>query len=126
MLKTIVRVILGIQGALALLIAANAFMKPDMLAQQLGLTLQGELGLSTFRGDIGSLFAGAGLFMLAAAIRGNRLYLAPPLLMTSIALAARAATALELGFLPVFIQPMAIEGVTLLVLLIGYATLGRD
>ena len=126
MLKTIMRVIIGIQGALALLIAANAFMKPGELSQQLGLSLNGELGVSTFRGDIGSLFAGAGLFMLAAAIRGNRVYLAPPLLMTAIALAARTATAVEVGFLPIFFQPMAIEGVTVVVLLIGYATLARD
>jgi len=126
MLKTIMRAVLGIQGALALFVAANAYLKPEMLSQQLGLTMNGELGLSTFRGDIGSLFAGAGLFMLAAAIRGNRLYLAPPLLMTSIALAARTATAFQVGFLPEFVQPMTVEGVTVLVLLLGYATLGRD
>lgn len=126
MIKTIARAILGIQGALALLVAANAYLKPEMLSQQLGLSLNGELGLSTFRGDIGSLFAGAGLFMLAAAIRANRLYLVPPLLMTSLALAARAATAVELGFRPEFTQPMAVEGVTVLVLLFGYAVLSRE
>lgn len=126
MLRTIIRAVLAVQGALALFIAANAYMNPEKLAAQLGLSMNGDLGLSTFRGDIGSLFAGAGLFMLAGAIRGKRLYLVPPLIFTGIALAARTATVLQLGFMPEFVQPMAVEGITVVILLLGYATLGQD
>ena len=125
MLKSIMRVVIGIQGVLALFVAANAFTNPEKLAAQLGLSMNGELGLSTFRGDIGSLFAVAGLFMIGAALGSNRTYLVPPLLMTSIALALRAATALQVGFRSEFTQPMAVEGVTVLLLLLGHASFAR-
>ncbi|MEQ1753301.1 MAG: hypothetical protein ABL973_04130 [Micropepsaceae bacterium] len=126
MFATIMRVILGILGALALFVAVNAFLNPDSVATQLGLSLMGNLGISTFRGDIGGLFAGSGLFMFAAAIRGNRLYLAPPLLYLGIALAARTATAMQVGFLPELIPPMTVEAVATVILTLGYTSIGRS
>ena len=125
MFGTIMRIILGIFGALALFVAANAFIHPENVAGQLGLSLTGNLGISTFRGDIGGLFAGSGLFMLAASVRGNRLYLAPPLLYLGIALAARTATAVQIGFLPEFVQPMSVEAIAIIILALGYASLAK-
>ncbi|MCE9521392.1 MAG: hypothetical protein K8S25_03040 [Alphaproteobacteria bacterium] len=126
MLKIIARIVMALQGALALFIAANVFMDPVKIGDQLGIAPIGTLGLSTFRGDIGSLFAGAGLFMLAAAVRGNRLYLVPPLVFTSIALAARTASMALTGFAPELVQPMVVEGVTITLALAAYVILGRD
>ena len=125
MLKTIARIVLALQGALALFVAANAFMDPIKVASQLGLTPVGNLGLATFRGD-GGLFAGAGLFMLAASLRGNRLYLVPPLVLLSIALAARTASMTLTGFTPELVQPMVVEGVTITLLLAAYVIFARD
>lgn len=125
MITNIIRAALGVMGAAALFVAANVFMTPEKIAGQLGLALMGDLGVSTFRGDVGSLFAASGLFMLAAAIRGNRAYLVPPLVYTGIALGARTATAAQIGFQPEFYTPMAVEAVTVLTLVLAYATLGR-
>jgi len=126
MLKTIARIVLALQGALALFVAANAFMDPIKVASQLGLTPVGNLGLATFRGDVGGLVAGAGLFMLAASRRGNRLYLVPPLVLLSIALAARTASMTLTGFTPELVQPMVVEGVTITLLLAAYVIFARD
>ena len=125
MLKLIARIVMALQGALALFIAANVFIDPAKIGDQLGLAPIGVLGLATFRGDVGSLFAGAGIFMLAAALRAERWYLIPPLIFTSIALAARTASMTLTGFAPELVQPMAVEGVTITLLLAAYAILGR-
>jgi hypothetical protein len=101
-------------------------MDPAKVGEQLGLAPIGTLGISTLRGDLGSLFAGAGLFMLAAALRANRAYLLPPLVFTGLALAARSASALQTGFAPELLQPMLVEGITIAVLLAATAIFSRD
>jgi len=126
MLKTIVRIVLALQGALALFVAANIWLDPVRIGAQLGVAPAGDLGLATIRGDMGSLFAGAGLFMLAAALRGERWYLIPPVVFTSIALAARTGSMVLTGYAPELIQPMVVEGVTIALLLAAYAILARD
>jgi hypothetical protein len=126
MLKTIFRVLLGLQGVAALLIAAGIFTDTVKIAAQLGVAPIGDLGISTIRGDIGGLFAGAGLFMLGAASRGQSRYLVPIIVFTGLALAARLATASQTGLLPEMVQPIAIEAFTVTVALIGYALFSRD
>jgi hypothetical protein len=126
MLKTIVRAILALQGAIALLIAAQTFIQPDKLAEQLGYALIGDLGLSSFRADIGGFFALAGLFMLLAAWRADRQFVLPPLVLVGLALSARLATLAETGFVPEVIQPISVEAVTVVMLLIGYAMFRKD
>ena len=121
MLKTVARAVLALYGALALFAAANVFMDPARVADQMGLAPIRDLGLATFRGDIGGLFAGSGLFMLAAALRGERWYLIPPLVYASLALAARTATLGLTGYEQEFVLPMVIEGVTIAILLAAYA-----
>jgi hypothetical protein len=121
MLKTLLRAIIGIQGALALFIASQALLAPHVIAGQLGYVLVGPLGLSSFRADIGGFFAFAGIFMLLGAVTASRTYVLPPLVLTGLALAGRAGTAVETGFQPEFIQPMTVEAVTLVVLLAAFA-----
>jgi hypothetical protein len=120
MLKTVARIVLALYGALALFAAANVFMDPTRIADQMGLAPVRDLGLATFRGDIGGLFAGSGLFMLAAALRGERWYLIPPLVYAAIALAARTATISLTGYEQEMLTPMVIEGVTIAILLAAY------
>ena len=123
MLRLVARIVMAVQGALALFVGASVFMEPARLGEQLGLSPIGTLGVSTLRGDIGGLFAGAGLFMLAAAARGNRTYLIPPLVFTGIALAARSAAMALTGFAPELVQPMAVEAVTIALMLAAHAIL---
>lgn len=126
MLKNIVRTIIALQGAVALLIASQTFIQPDKLAEQLGYSLIGELGVSSFRADIGGFFAMAGLFMLLAAWRADRQLVLPPLVLAGLALSARLATLAETGFVPEVIQPISVEAVTVVMLLIGYALFRKD
>lgn len=121
MLKNIIRAIIGLQGAVAILIASQAYMQPHKLAEQLGYSLIGELGVSSMRADIGGFFAMSGLFMLLAAWRADRHFILPPLVLVGLALAARLATMAETGFVPEVVQPIAVEAVTAVTLLIGYA-----
>lgn len=121
MLKTLLRGLIGIQGAAALFIASQALLVPHVIAGQLGYVLVGPLGLSSFRADIGGFFALAGIFMLLGAVTASRAYVLPPLVLTGLALAGRAGTAVETGFRPEFIQPMTVEAVTLVVLLAAFA-----
>ena len=119
MLQNAIRIILAAQGVGALLIATQAFLQPDQLAEQLGYALIGDLGVSSFRADIGGFFALAGIFMLLAAWRAERQYILPPLMLSGLALSARLATALETGFLPEYIFPISVEALTALTLIIG-------
>lgn len=125
MLRNILRVVLALQGAMALLIAATAYVRTDQLASQLGFYIVGTLGMASFRADIGSFFAVAGIFMLLASVRGQRDFLIAPMLMTGLALASRAASAVQLGYSPEMMQPMVVEGVTLAVLTASFFVLDR-
>lgn len=125
MLKTIIRAVIALQGAIALLIASQAYMQPHKLGEQLGYSLIGELGVSSMRADIGGFFAMSGLFMLLAAWRTDRQFILPPLVLVGLALAARLATMAETGFVPEVVQPIAVEAVTAVTLLIGYALFRR-
>lgn len=124
MLKTIARIVLGLQGAMALFIAANVWLDPVRIAEQLGIAPIGDLGLSTIRGDIGGFFAGAGLFMVAAALTAERRWLFAPLAFTALALAGRVYAMVVIGMKPEFVQPMTIEAVTIAILVVAYALLG--
>jgi hypothetical protein len=121
MLKNAIRAVLALQGAAALFIASQAYLQPYKLAEQLGYGLNGNLGISSFRADIGGFFAMAGLFMLLAAWRSDRQLVLPPLVLVSLALLARLATAAETGFLTEYTQPISVEAITALTLLIALA-----
>lgn len=121
----IIRVILALQGAIALFIASQAFLQPYSLADQLGFSLIGNLGVSSFRADIGGFFFMAGLFMLLAAWRAERQYILPPLVLGGAALSARLATVAETGYLTEYTQPITVEAVTVLTLLIAFTLFGR-
>lgn len=120
MLKTISRILLALLGAGALLIASQAWLQPERVAEQLGYALIGNLGVSSFRADIGSFFALSGLFMLLAAWRTDRQYILPPLVLAGLALAARLATAGQTGFDPAYTQPITVEAFSVIVLLVAW------
>jgi len=125
MLNIICRILLALIGAGALLIAAQAWMQPDHLAGQIGFMLVGDLGHSSFRADIGGFFAASGIFMLLAAVRGERQFVLPPLVLLGLALAGRLATAAQTGFITAYVQPITIEVVTLVVLLLAWTQFRR-
>lgn len=124
-MKMVLRVLVGVAGALALLVAARIWMAPEAVAAQLGVSPAGPLGLATIRADMGGFFAGGGVFAMLAAIRGRGVFLAPPVLLIGAALAGRVATAALNGFTPEMGPPMAIEAVLLVLFAAGWRLLPR-
>lgn len=121
----VVRVVVGVLGVLALLVALAFWFNPEMTAARLGIAAQDALGFATLRADLGGFFAGAGALSLAAAIRNSARLLTAPLLLVGLALTARIATAALSGFEPNMAQPMVIEAVLLTVLVLGRRTLAQ-
>jgi hypothetical protein len=123
MLKIIARAVLGIEGALALFAAVSIWLDPERVGAQLGVAPIGDLGLSTIRGDIGALFAGAGIFMIATAITQERRLIIPPLAYTALALSARTFSLAVTSYTPELLQPMLVEGVSIAILTAAYVIL---
>ncbi len=124
MVRTGLRVIVGVIGVLALLVAARLWIGPAAPAAALGLTADGPLGLATLRADVAGFFAAGGLFALAGAIRGEGRLLTPPALLLGLALAGRVLTVAVDGYVPEMLPPMVIEAVLVAILLLARRRLG--
>ena len=105
----VLRILVGVIGALGLLIAAAIWAHPTESLTKLGLETIGGLGHSTGRADMGGFFGAAGGLALAAAIRGEARLLTAPLLLVAIALSGRILTLVLDGYSPDMAQPMGIE-----------------
>jgi hypothetical protein len=68
----------------------------------------------------------SGLFMLLAAWRAQQQLLLPPLVLAGLALAARLATAGQTGFDPAYTQPIVVEAITVLILLVAWTQFRKD
>ncbi|MEZ5938259.1 MAG: hypothetical protein R3C52_08560 [Hyphomonadaceae bacterium] len=115
----VLRVLIGLAGVLALLVAARTWMAPEAMGAQLGLSGDGPLGLASLRADIGGFFAAGGAFALAAAIRNQARLLTPPLVLLSIALCGRLLSFALNGTDAASLPPAAIEAVLVLLFGIG-------
>lgn len=109
--QLVFRILVGISGALAVLIAARIWMDPAAPTAQLGIQALGPLGTATLRADMGGFFGAAGLFALAAAIRNDARFALPPLVMIGLALSGRFVTVLSIGLTQDMIMPIAVEAV---------------
>jgi hypothetical protein len=125
MLKIIARAVLAIEGALALFATVSIWLDPEGFGAQLGVAPIGDLGLSTIRGDIGALFAGAGIFMIGAAITQDRRLIIPPLVYTALALSARTFSLAVTAYSPELLRPMLVEGISIAILTAAYVILGQ-
>ena len=119
MVLTALRIVVGLIGVLALLLAARLWAGPEVPALALGLKPDGLLGLSTLRADVGGFFAAGGLFALAGAIRGEGRLLTPPALLLGLALAGRLLTVAVDGYTPAMLQPIVVEAVPVTILLLA-------
>ncbi|MFN3524126.1 MAG: hypothetical protein ACK4YQ_17920 [Phenylobacterium sp.] len=110
-MRLLLRVLVGLAGAAALLLAAQFWLNPLQPAARLGLDAQGALGIATIRADIAAFFGAAGLFALAAAARAEARLMTTPLLLVALALAGRVVTVVDRGFTPEQGPPMVVEAV---------------
>ena len=125
MIKTPLRLIVGLIGGLALLLALRIWTNPTAAAAQLGVCALGPLGVATLRADFAGFFAAAGSFALAAAIRDDRRLLSAPLAMVALALTGRCVTVVHDGLAPPMIMPMAVEAVLAVLFVLGRRGLGQ-
>ena len=124
-MQTFMRIIVGLVGVLAILLAARFFQSPAAPAAMLGVNPLGELGIATLRGDFGAFFGVCGILALAAAIRNSAALVTAPLLAIALALTGRIVSyAIDGGGAPV-LQPMLVELTLLIVFGLGRATLAR-
>ncbi len=122
--RLIVRILVGLVGALAVLLALRIWMAPAAVAENLGLVGMGGLGRATLRADVGGFFGAAGIMALAGAIRDERRLLTAPLAMIGLALTGRVITQLTGGLTPAQVPPMMIEAVLVVILAGGRRLLG--
>ncbi len=124
MIKTVLRLVVGLIGALALGLALRLWIDPATTAAKLGLTGVGDLGLATLRADVAGFFAAAGALALAGALRDDRRLLTAPALMIGLALTGRLITVLAAGLGPDQVPPMTLEAVLLVLLVAGRRAFG--
>lgn len=120
------RVLLGVVGALALLIASRFWLAPNETAAQFALTPNGAAGTGTIRADMAAFFAATGGLSLLAAVRREGRWLWPVLLILALALAGRALNLLLTGGGPGVIPPMVVEAVLIGITLLGMRVLPRS
>lgn len=119
MVRGILRILTGLIGVLALLLAARIWLGPVEPAAKLGLEGIGALGRATLRADVGGFFAAGGLFALMGAIRADSRLLTPPLVLLALALAGRVVTVVLDGYAPDMLPPMIVEAVLVAVLFLA-------
>lgn len=119
------RLLLGVVGALALLIASRFWLAPAEAAGQFALSPQGVAGLGTIRADMAAFFAAAGGLSLFAAVRRESRWLWPVLLILALALSGRTLNLALTGGGPGVIAPMVVEAVLIGITLLGMRVLPK-
>lgn len=119
-----VRILVGVVGALAVLLALRIWIAPAAVGETLGLVGMGGLGRATLRADVGGFFGVAGIMALAAAVRNDRRLLTAPLVMIALALTGRVITRFTDGLTPAQVPPMIVEAVLVVILAGGRRILG--
>ncbi|MEQ1489150.1 MAG: hypothetical protein ABL932_01235 [Terricaulis sp.] len=115
----IIRLLVGLAGLLALVLALGFWINPDMLAMKFGIAPQGPLGFSTLRADFGALFAGTGALAIAAALRNNARLITAPLLLIGFGFSGRLLTIALSGYDASMLQPMIVEIVLIAIFAAG-------
>jgi uncharacterized membrane protein len=124
-MTTVLRVLVGGIGVLAVLLALRCWMAPEAFASELGIAPIGPLGLASLRADLGAFFGVVGVLALAAGIRARGELLLAPVLLVGVALAGRMLSIGLEGFSPDMMRPIVVEAVLLAVFGAGWRLLPR-
>jgi hypothetical protein len=89
MIHPILRVVLGLPGAVLAGVGVGWLLVPTLAAAAMSMELVAPAGRSTQIADLGSFFMTLGGCILTGAITGNRLWLAPSLAMLILAICGR-------------------------------------
>ncbi len=124
----VLRGVLGLIGALALLVAAKFWIDPLAIGHQLGVTHvveMGALGSASMRADFAGFFAAGGIFSLYAVIKGRAQWLMVPSILLGLALTGRLLSFAIDGGGQAEIGPMLVEAVGVALSITGLRTLPR-
>ncbi len=119
MIKGAFRLLIGLFGALSLVQASRLWLSPHIAAGVLGVTDLNGTGLATIRADLGGLFSAIGLLMLFGAVRNSRAALTSAMVVVASAFAGRIFAAVHDGVTSPQYPPLAIEAITLTLLVFG-------
>ncbi len=125
-MQIIGRILIGLNALAALAIFALIYARPLELAGALGVSGEGALGLATIRADMGGFFGAWGLFCFVAALTGRRGLLLAPIALLGFALVGRLFTYVTAGGGAEALQPILVEVVSLTLILLGRALMGRS
>jgi hypothetical protein len=113
------RIVVGIVGLFNFAIGLGFLLIPEKLAAGFFLSPIGQQGMATLRADFPGFFIGASVFALLGAWRADAQLLLVPMLMLGLALTGRFVSIAIDGMAPTAIQPMVVEVVMLVILLVA-------
>ncbi len=120
------RAALGLFGLLYLAIGTGFMFAPVQLGETFGVAAAGAQGLASIRADFTGFFwvLGGSMVWSAWRTRGGPLWVAAALI--GIALSGRALSLLIDGSYPTALQPMAVEVLSLAIVIIAARRFGKD
>ncbi|MDP2213295.1 arylsulfatase [Phenylobacterium sp.] len=121
--RGIARGLVGLVGLLMVAITLRIWTQPQMFAATLGLAADGPVGVASLRADLGGFFGAGGLFAILAALRSDRRWLGPALILLGLALTGRVISLIASGGGVMQIPPMIVEAVLIAILAFGWRIL---
>ena len=107
-MKIVLRVVVGLLGALFFVMGLQWILSPANIAESLGMPLLEGVGLSTQIGDLGSFFITVGAMTLIGAITTTRHWFYAPSMLLLVAALYRTLSTLLYGA-PFVISAIAVE-----------------
>jgi len=124
-LKSILRILIGLVVIFNLLLGAGFLFSPARMAALFFLSPDGVQGLATLRADFSSFFIAAALFAFYGAWKAHAAPLLAPLAMFAIAFIGRCIGLISDGVTPTAFTPMVVEAVMMAILLAGWRSFSR-
>lgn len=113
------RLAIIVLGVFNISVGLGFLLAPQKLAAAFFLSPVGTQGLATLRADFPGFFIGASVFALYAAWKRDAAALYVPMVMLGLALFGRFVSLGLDGMAPTAVQPMVVEAVMLVVLVLG-------
>lgn len=123
-MRTAIQVLIGLLGIFNLGLGLAFLFNPVKLGAAFFLSPVGSQGLATLRADFPGFFIGASLFALHGAYHAKPDALLVPLVLLAIAFSGRVVSLIFDGRSRAAFQPMSVEIVMMVILLLGYLSFG--
>jgi hypothetical protein len=119
-MNMLLRIILGVVGAVTFGATLLALFRPESFAEGLGLATASAIGQATIRADFGSFFGASSVFAILGAVRGRSQYAGATLLLLSFAIAGRVVNMATVGWNPNLAGPIVIEAAIIAIFVLAY------